>query len=267
MTDATCPCWIAVPERGEVDLLERPLGHLVTDCVLPSGWPNRSISWLLPAKCLTCAITWWLWMPRISGATSALVRNGSSPSVSASRPHSGVRTMLTVGAYRRSQPLAGRLRAERVAVRPRDVAIPRCGDRLRVRKRGHVRAALADAVRPVECAERWDPEARVTRGSPGDERELLGGRHRARHEGGPLTRREFRVAPRMRAARTGLRARCTDRENDRGREPLTLLIPQTLPCLRWAASSGAASPDRDDGLWTVVAYRGISCPTPPTRFA
>ena len=37
-------------------------------------------------------------MPRISGATNDPVRNGSSPSVSASRPHSDVRRMLIVGA-------------------------------------------------------------------------------------------------------------------------------------------------------------------------
>lgn len=71
----------------------------------PSGLPTRWISWLLAAKCFTWATTRWLWMPWISAATICPARNGSSPRVSAVRPHLGVRRMLTVGPSSTLNPL------------------------------------------------------------------------------------------------------------------------------------------------------------------
>ena len=65
----------------------------------------RSVSWLLAAKCLTVAMTCWLWTPRISATANWLVRNGSSLNVSKARPHNGTRRMLTVGVSAMLRPL------------------------------------------------------------------------------------------------------------------------------------------------------------------
>nr|WP_272477395.1 hypothetical protein [Baekduia alba] len=54
---------------------------------------------------MTCAITPRDCTPSISGRAIAPVRYGSSPEVSGIRPHSGERTMLTVGAKSRFLPL------------------------------------------------------------------------------------------------------------------------------------------------------------------
>src|SRR5262245_36269749 len=70
----------------------------------PSGLPIRWISWLFAAKCFTCAITCSLWIPRISAAAICPERNGSSPNVSAVRPHSGTLRMFTVGPRRMLNP-------------------------------------------------------------------------------------------------------------------------------------------------------------------